>query len=228
MALSFVAAASPVAQGFSQPAAQAAAPAPAANYAAPAAPAAPAMPVAVDNRNREAAYQPVPNMAPQPAAGKPQEQCIMVACSAQECMKNMTPQEQTEFKAQCEEMRREELQKAGASGKSRIAAGGFEMNYYQMYTLEEAAQKGIRADGKTAFLSTMSPNNQAPQEQCIMVACSAQECMKNMTPQEQTEFKAQCEEMRREELQKAGASGKSRIAAGGFEMNYYQMAVSQS
>ncbi|KAJ2385459.1 hypothetical protein H4S02_004320 [Coemansia sp. RSA 2611] len=161
MALSFVAAASPVAQGFNQPAAQAAAPAPAANYAAPAAPAAPAMPVAVDNRNREAAYQPVPNMAPQPAAGKPQEQCIMVACSAQECMKNMTPQEQTEFKAQCEEMRREELQKAGASGKSRIAAGGFEMNYYQMYTLEEAAQKGIRADGKTAFLSTMSPNNQA-------------------------------------------------------------------
>ncbi|KAJ2304894.1 hypothetical protein IWW55_002209, partial [Coemansia sp. RSA 2706] len=100
------------------------------------------------------------NNSPQHLTSKPQEQCIMVACSAQECMKNMTPQEQTEFKAQCEEMRREELQKAGASGKSRIAAGGFEMNYYQMYTPEEAAQKGIRVDGKTAFLSAMGPSGQ--------------------------------------------------------------------
>ncbi|KAJ2454280.1 hypothetical protein EV183_001646 [Coemansia sp. RSA 2336] len=142
MALSFVAAASPVAQGFGQ-AAPAAAAAPAAvNYAPPAAQ---NMPVA-DNRNRDIAYQAAPNVAPQQVnkpQGRPEEQCVMVPCSGEECFKNMTPQEQAEFKQQCEEMRREEVQKAGVNGKSRVAAGGVEMNYYKMYTLEEAAKMGI-------------------------------------------------------------------------------------
>ncbi|KAJ2652565.1 hypothetical protein IWW40_001051 [Coemansia sp. RSA 1250] len=162
MALSFVAAASPVAQGFSQ-AVPAAANAPAAVNYAPPAPVAQNMPVA-DNRNRDIAYQAAPNMAPQQMnkpQGRPEEQCVMVPCSEQECFKNMTPQEQAEFKQQCEEMKREEVQKAGVNGKSRVAAGGVEMNYYKMYTLEEAAQKGIRVDGKTAFLSTMNANTQA-------------------------------------------------------------------
>ncbi|KAJ2852288.1 hypothetical protein IWW36_000431 [Coemansia brasiliensis] len=143
MALSFVAAASPVAQGFNQAVPNAAAPA-AVNYAPPA-PAAQNIPAVADNRNRDIAYQAAPNMAPQQMnskpQGRPEEQCVMVPCSEQECFKNMTPQEQAEFKQQCEEMKREEVQKAGVNGKSRVSAGGVEMNYYKMYTLEEAAQK---------------------------------------------------------------------------------------
>ncbi|KAJ2353778.1 hypothetical protein GGF43_003413 [Coemansia sp. RSA 2618] len=168
MALSFVAAASPVAQGFNQPAAAAAvapaavAPAAAAfNYAAPA----PAIPADVDNRNRDIAYQAAPNVAPQQTTnkpqGRPQEKCVMVPCSKEECLKNMTPEEQAEFRAQCDTMKREEIQKAGASGKSRVSAGGVDMSYYQMYTPQEAAQKGIRIDGKTAFLTSMTPSEQA-------------------------------------------------------------------
>ncbi|KAJ2562882.1 hypothetical protein GGH12_002950, partial [Coemansia sp. RSA 1822] len=161
MALSFVAAASPVAQGFNQPAAATSVAPAAANFAAPS----PAMPTAVDNRNRDIAYQTAPNVAPQQTTdkpqGRPEEQCVMVPCSEQECIKNMTPQELAEFRAQCEAMKREEIQKAGVNGKSRVSAGGVDMTYYQMYTPQEAAQKGIHIDGKKVFLTTMNPNGQA-------------------------------------------------------------------
>ncbi|KAJ2803352.1 hypothetical protein H4R20_002931, partial [Coemansia guatemalensis] len=152
MALSFVAAASPLAQGIAQPAAPAALTAPeAVNAHVPAAQA-----IVNDNRNHAA-----PNMmVPQQQAGAKPEECVMVPCSEEECLRNMTPQEQVDFRRQCEEMRSAELQKATASGKSRVAKDAGQLTYYKMLTPQEAAAQKV-SGGKPAFITPIDANGKA-------------------------------------------------------------------
>ncbi|KAJ2706343.1 hypothetical protein H4R19_005023, partial [Coemansia spiralis] len=162
MALSFVAAASPLAQNFGQPAGAAVAAPQAVNhvYGAPAAPA-----FANEDRHRNVVpFQgaPAPVAGHQQAVAKPPpgKECVMVPCSEEECMSHMTPQEQIEFKSQCEEMRREELKKAPAAGKSRVAKDAGKLTYYKMVSPEEAAALKI-TDGKTAYISPMAQEGKA-------------------------------------------------------------------
>ncbi|KAJ1727302.1 hypothetical protein LPJ61_004644 [Coemansia biformis] len=153
LALSLVAAASPLAQNFGQPAAAGVAAVGAPQPAAVAAPAAQVL--AGEDRSRNVAYQ----NAPVPAAKPPQGQkCVMVPCSEEECLRNMTPQEQAEFRNQCDAMRREGLHEASKSGKSRVATDAGKLTYYKMLTPQEAAAQQI-AGGKTAYITPMNTND---------------------------------------------------------------------
>ncbi|KAJ2761741.1 hypothetical protein IWQ56_005191, partial [Coemansia nantahalensis] len=125
-------------------------------------PAAPAL--TNEDRNNNLAFhgEPAPVPAQRQAVAMPPagKQCVMVPCSEEECMMSMTPQEQAEFRRQCEEMKREELQKAPAAGKSRIAKDGDKLTYYKMLTPEEAAALKV-TDGKTAYITPMGQEGKA-------------------------------------------------------------------
>ncbi|KAI9506915.1 hypothetical protein BX070DRAFT_218827 [Coemansia spiralis] len=153
MAFAVFAAASPVAESVNHPAAAVlpAAPAPVGGVALP------QVPQEQFVRDERNVVQAVPvmqgMMVPQQGADSKVSQqaasqaCRMVPCSESECMKYLNPEEQKEFKRQCEQMKLEQMKTAKAKGQSRIAQGNFELTFYRMIPNQQANASGVATNG---------------------------------------------------------------------------------
>ncbi|KAJ1722748.1 hypothetical protein LPJ53_002846, partial [Coemansia erecta] len=136
MAFAVFAAASPVVDSASRPAVEnVVAQAPVAQAPIVQAPvAAPAAAFEVERKDAAApVYVPqVPAFNPQDPRFDMNQMRRMIPCSENDCLKDMSPEEQQSFKRKCEELLLSQQKVSAVGGQSRVANGGTQLKYFQM------------------------------------------------------------------------------------------------
>ncbi|KAJ2516958.1 hypothetical protein H4217_004257 [Coemansia sp. RSA 1939] len=83
-------------------------------------------------------------------AQDPSQAVRMVPCSESECLKSLSPEEQVQFRRQCEQMKLEQL-KASAKGQSRMAKDLPQLTFYKMVTPQQTGANGVVSGEKAAL-----------------------------------------------------------------------------
>ncbi|KAJ2726301.1 hypothetical protein GGI07_000612, partial [Coemansia sp. Benny D115] len=74
----------------------------------------------------------------------------MVPCSEDDCLKDMSPEEQESFKRQCQQLLESQQKATGVNGQSRVAKGGVELKFFEMVLPGPAGNKRVAQAPGTA------------------------------------------------------------------------------